>query len=285
MEAGLRHMSSGSPINTGNIHMSNDPVAKKSLGQHWLNDRATLEYICNVGEVAQDDVVLEIGPGTGTLTEVLLSAGAKVTAVEFDKWLATGLINKFSNRSFNLIQGDILEFDLTALPPGYKVIANIPYYLTSNLIRVLSESPNQASKVVLLVQHEVAQRVAARPGDMSLLSVSAQYYWEVELGDVVPAKLFTPPPKIDSQVIIMNRRSAPLFAGVDEKAFFQVVKAGYSSRRKTLLNSLAGGLRRDKADIQTMLDEADIISTRRAQTLALGDWHRLYEVYCDKQLK
>lgn len=259
-------------------------MAKKSLGQHWLSDPATLQYICGVGEVGGEDTVLEIGPGTGTLTKLLVQRAQKVIAVEFDADLAAELPNRERADNLQVVQQDILRFDLTSLPPDYKVIANIPYYLTSNLIRVLSESTNQASGVVLLIQKEVAQRVAAGTGQMSLLSVSAQFYWQVGLGEVVPARLFTPPPKVDSQVITLDRRPQPLFADVDQKRFFQLVKAGFASRRKTLLNSLAGGLRVDKEQIQAVLDQAGISSGLRAQALSLEDWHSLYNACLSAKL-
>ncbi len=264
--------------------MNDVPVAKKSLGQHWLSDQATLQYICDVGEVSGEDTVLEIGPGTGTLTKLLVERAKKVIAVEFDPDLASGLPHRVKADSLEVVQQDILRFDLTSLPPDYKVIANIPYYLTSNLIRVLSESSNQAKTVVLLIQKEVAERVAARPGQMSLLSVSAQFYWEVRLGEMVPASLFTPPPKVNSQVIILDRRPTALFPDVDQKRFFQLVKAGFASRRKTLLNSLAGGLRTDKEQIQAILNQADISASLRAQALSLENWHELYAVCVSTKL-
>lgn len=256
--------------------MSELPWAKKSLGQHWLTNQSALEAICDAGQVVSDDVVLEIGPGTGTLTRLLVQRAKNVIAVEYDAALAQALPNRVPADNLNIIQQDILSLDFTRLPADYKVIANIPYYLTSNLIRLLSETPNQAARVVLLIQKEVAERVAAKPGDMSLLSVSAQYYWETLLGLEVPARMFTPPPKVDSQVLILQRRAQPLFTGVDEKAFFRLVKAGFAARRKTLLNSLAGGLRADKAVIQTILDEAYIPPTTRPQALSLEQWHMLY---------
>lgn len=256
--------------------MTDMPPPKKSLGQHWLSDQATLQYICEAGEIEASDTVLEIGPGTGTLTRLLVKKAQQVVAVEYDKVLADKLTNQQIAKNLQIVCEDILQFDLTSLPRDYKVIANIPYYLTSNLIRTLSESANPASKVVLLIQKEVAQRVAASPGSMSLLSVSAQFYWEVSLGQVVSAKLFTPPPKVDSQVIMLRRRNQPLFPGVDEREFFRIVKAGFSSRRKTLLNSLAGGLRTEKEQIQMILDEAYIESGLRAQALSLEQWHMLY---------
>lgn len=261
--------------------MEHLPLAKKSLGQHWLTDPEALAAICKAGEITPDDTVLEIGPGTGTLTRKLLEQVGQVIAVELDENLAKKLEKTLSTlqiaTKLQIVRQDILSFDLTGLPPDYKVVANIPYYLTSKLIRVLSETPNQASRLVILVQKEVAARVAATPGDMSLLSVSAQFYWQVQLGREVPARLFTPPPKVDSQILIMSRREHILFPDVDEKQFFRLVKAGFSARRKTLLNSLAGGLRREKREIEAVLVTAGISPQARPQTLALVDWHALYQ--------
>ena len=260
-----------------------DPTPKKSLGQHWLHDEPTLAAICDSVAVSTGDNVLEIGPGLGTLTRQLLARGARVTAVEFDETLAaqlakTVLEDSPLGGSLTVVQSDILRFDLTGLPAGYKVVANIPYYLTSNLIRVLCESTNPFSQAAILIQKEVAERVAAKPGDMSILSVSAQYYCEVSLGAVVPAKLFTPPPKVDSQVLVLKYREQPLFEGVDTRAFFRLVKAGFSQKRKTLVNSLSGGLAIPKDQVRAMLAAAGIPENTRAQALSLEDWHRLYQV-------
>lgn len=252
----------------------NEPWAKKSLGQHWLHDAAALAAMAE--DVETGDTVLEVGPGTGTLTDVLLAKGAHVVAVEKDESLLKALNQKFGARDFTLHNQSIMEFDLTALPPDYKVVANIPYYLTSNLIRTLSESPNQPLSAVLLVQKEVARRVAAEPGDMSLLSVSAKFYWEVSLGLEVPARLFTPPPKVDSQILQLRRRAQPLYPGIDTRKFFQTVKAGFGERRKTLSNSLAGGLRLEKIQANELLKQAGIDPGLRAQALSLDDWHKLY---------
>lgn len=249
---------------------------RKSLGQHWLHDKASLEAMCDAAEVGKGDVVLEVGPGTGTLTAVLIDAGAKVIAVEKDEALAKGLVSRFGNGSLQLYGEDILEFDLTALPPGYKVAANIPYYLTSNLLRLLSESSNPPDRMALLVQKEVAERIVAGPGQMSLLGVSVQFYNEVSLGPIVPAKLFTPPPKVDSQIIKLVRHSRPLFPDVDTKAFFWLVKAGFSNRRKTLLNSLAAGLRIDKEKVKELLECAAVDPQTRPQELSLEYWHKIY---------
>ncbi len=251
------------------------PAAKKSLGQHWLNDAAALASICEAGNVTQDDTVLEIGPGTGTLTELLVRRAKQVVAVEFDERLAAQLARRVPAANLEVVHQDILRFDLGRLPADYKVVANIPYYLTSNLIRKLSETPNQAARIVMLIQKEVAQRVAAGPGRMSLLSVSAQLYWQVSLGPVIPARLFVPPPKVDSQVLILQRPGELMFGAEDRTQLLQLAKAGFASRRKTLLNSLAGGLRIEKEQIRRILIKAGIQPSRRAQTLSLNEWHLL----------
>jgi 16S rRNA (adenine1518-N6/adenine1519-N6)-dimethyltransferase len=253
-------------------------IPKKSLGQHWLYDEATLSAIVDCAEVGKSDTVLEIGPGLGTLTKHLLKRADRVAAVEFDEQLAATLPGKFSNPRLSVVSEDILSFDLTALPAGFKVVANIPYYLTSNLIRVLCESSNPFSTAAILIQKEVAERVAAEPGQMSILSISAQFYCEVSLGPIVGRELFTPPPKVDSQVLILNYRSEPLFDGVDAKQFFRLVKAGFSQKRKTLVNSLSAGLDVEKDTVRRMLEATDIPESTRAQSLSLDDWYALYEV-------
>jgi 16S rRNA (adenine1518-N6/adenine1519-N6)-dimethyltransferase len=249
--------------------------AKKSLGQHWLRDEASLQAMCQAANVQSEDTVLEIGPGQGTLTELLVQQAKQVVAVEFDQKLAAELPKQIKTGNLQIIHQDILSFDFTSLPHNYKLVANIPYYLTSNLIRVISETPNSPRSATILVQKEVAQRVAAEPGDMSLLSVTAQFYWQVSLGREVAAELFTPPPKIDSQILIMQRRPQPLF-DVDTKAFFRLVKAGFAQRRKTLLNSLGGGLHFSREETEKLLHAANIEPARRAQTLSLEEWHNLY---------
>ena len=257
-------------------------IPKKSLGQHWLNDDATLLSICDAADVQKGDVVLEVGPGMGTLTRHLLKRAEKVVAVEFDTSLAATLPGKFSNAHLEVVEQDILQFDLTQLPAGYKVVANIPYYLTSKLLRVLCESTNPFSKAAILIQKEVAERAAATPGQMSLLSISAQYYCHVSLGPVVGRELFTPPPKVDSQVLVLEYRTEPLFEDVDTKQFFHIVKAGFSQKRKTLINSLSAGLSLSKDETRVLLEAADIEPSARAQALSLEDWYALYDVTAQK---
>ncbi len=259
--------------------MSYSPPPKKSLGQHWLNDEASLEAMVSAAGIGPDDTVLEIGPGLGTLTRKLVGRAHDVVAVEFDEYLARELPNRVDAANLKVVQQDILGFDLTSMPANYKVVANIPYYLTSNLIRVLSESSNPPQQAVLLIQKEVAERVAAKPGAMSLLSVTAQFYWSVSLDRVVKSELFMPPPKVDSQIVSLVYRSAPLFSDVVPKLLFRLVKAGFGERRKTLRNSLSGGLHLSKEQAEQLLEVAAVDSGLRAQSLTLEQWQKLYVAY------
>jgi len=257
------------------------PNTKKSLGQHWLHDEYSLDAIVEAADVQPQDTVLEVGPGPGTLTTKLVQQAAQVVAVEFDHDLAKELPVRVPAANLTVTEQDILQFDLASLPAGYKVVANIPYYLTSNLLRVLCEHPNHFSKAAILIQKEVAERVCAKPGSMSLLSVSVQFYCQASLGELVPAYLFTPPPKVDSQVLELTFREQPLFPDVDTKVFFRVVKAGFAQRRKTLLNSLSSGLSLSKEQTEALLAAAHIDAGTRAQALTLDDWYALYTVYKD----
>lgn len=250
----------------------------KSLGQHWLKDREVLQLIASYADINSEDAVLEIGPGLGTLTSILLAQAKQVVAVEFDAALAAKLPAQFPGTSLTVKSEDILSFDLHALPPDYKVVANVPYYITSKIVQLLSESPNPPILTVLLVQKEVAERLAAGPGSMSTLSIAAQLYHEVDLGAVVPAKLFTPPPKVDSQVVILKRRGQRLFEDIETDSYFRVVKAGFSERRKKLRSSLAGGLRLSKTETDELLRAATIDPEVRAQELSLEEWARLVRV-------
>ncbi len=252
------------------------PPTKKSLGQHWLDDDASLEAMCVAADIQPGDTVLEIGPGPGALTGKLVKRADRVIAVEFDHDLAKKLPARVPAANLEVVEQDILRFDLTALPPDYKVAANIPYYLTSNLLRILCEAPNHFSMATLLIQKEVAERVCAAPGEMSILSISVQFYCAVGLGPLVPAGLFTPPPKVDSQILCLEYRSQPLFPDVDTKTFFRIVKAGFAQRRKTLLNSLSAGLHLSREETTRVLEQAGIAPSTRAQNLSLEQWYGLY---------
>ncbi len=259
------------------VEVATIPIPRKSLGQHWLEDELTLENICSLADIKSNDTVLEIGPGYGNLTKLLTAQADHVIAVELDNRLANNLNDHVKAENLRVINDSILNFDLTTLPENYKLVANIPYYLTSNLLRLLSETGNPPILIVLLVQKEVAERVAASPGSMSLLSVTTQFFWDVGLDAVVPAKMFTPPPKVDSQILLLIRRTKLLFPGIDRKAFFRLVKVSFSARRKTLLNSLSNGLRIDKDIARELLEQANIDPNTRPQVLSLNDWYKVYK--------
>lgn len=259
--------------------MNKLPATNKSLGQHWLQDELSLNSMIEAADIGPNDTVLEIGPGPGALTQRLVERAKQVIAVEFDKTLAEALPWRVQADNLVVVNQDILRFDLNSLPPEYKVVANIPYYLTSNLLRVLCEDTNHFSTAALLVQKEVAQRVCAKPGGMSLLSVSVQFYCEAELGRIIPAHLFMPPPKVDSQILTLRFRPQPLFPDVETKLFFRVVRAGFSQRRKTLLNVLSAGLQLSRQQTEGLLEVASIAPRKRAQALSLEEWHRLYQAY------
>jgi 16S rRNA (adenine1518-N6/adenine1519-N6)-dimethyltransferase len=247
----------------------------KKLGQHWLHDAASLQAMCDAAEVGTDDTVLEIGPGLGTLTKLLVEQAREVVAVEFDKALAKQLSKRVRADNLTVVSDDILKFDLSQLPSDYKVAANVPYYITSKIVQLLLTSHNPPSVAALLVQKEVAERMAAEPGEMSILSVATQLFSEPTLGQIVPAELFTPPPEVDSQIITLKRRKESLFPDVDEKLYFKVVKAGFGERRKKLRSSLSGGLHLEKSQIDTLLRDANITPDARAQELSLDDWANL----------
>jgi len=242
----------------------------------------------SAGEVLETDVVVEVGPGLGPLTAKLCQAAQRVVAVELDDVLATNLQLNTSKRvresgseidvkNLEVVHQSILDFDTSNIEAGYKIIANIPYYLTSNLIRTMLENSNPPSLMVLLVQKEVAERVAATPGDMGILSVATQFYAEVYLKELVPASLFTPPPKVDSQIIQIRMRESPLFPDIDTVQFFKLVRAGFSEKRKKLRSSLSGGLDVSKALVDDLLSRAEISPDARAQELSLSQWHQLYQ--------
>jgi 16S rRNA (adenine1518-N6/adenine1519-N6)-dimethyltransferase len=255
------------------------PPTNKSLGQHWLHDDTSLDAMLDAAAIGPEDTVLEVGPGPGTLTTKLVRRAKRVIAVEFDAALARELPQRVPADNLEVIHQDILKFNLSTLPPGYKVSANIPYYLTSNLIRILCEAPNHFSQAALLVQKEVAERICAKPGNMSILSVAVQFYAQASLGKLVPAALFTPQPKVDSQILQLTYRDIPRCEGAEAKLFFRIVKAGFSQRRKTLLNSLSGGLQLSRDETTRLLEQAGIAPTTRAQNLNLDEWFSLYKAY------
>ncbi|MEX0748813.1 MAG: 16S rRNA (adenine(1518)-N(6)/adenine(1519)-N(6))-dimethyltransferase RsmA [Candidatus Saccharimonadales bacterium] len=251
---------------------------KKSLGQHWLFDDAALDAVVAAGEVTAQDTVLEIGPGLGTLTAKLVSQAAGVVAVETDRELAAGLAARVPATNLEVVRADILQFDLTQLPTGYKAVANIPYYLTSKILQYLIEADNSPTLLALLMQKEVAERVTASPGAMSVLAFSVQYYGVATIMGEIPKELFEPVPKVDSAILQVKPYPEPYFPA-ERKILFRLVKAGFGERRKKLINSLAGGLQISKAASLELVESAGLPVTVRAQELSLGDWGRLYHSY------
>ncbi len=250
--------------------------ANKAFGQHWLRDKTALFDVLTAAEITKNDTVLEVGPGLGTLTEILSESAKEVIAVEADTKLVGPLrVQFFQKPNVTFVEADILKFDLTTLPSQYKVAANIPYYLTSNLIRTLLEASNPPQVMALLIQKEVAERITAKPGQMSVLAFSVQYYAAAQIIRVVGKELFDPPPKVESAIIQIIRRPQPAFEADNEK-LFKLVKAGFGEKRKMLRNSLAGGLQLETNQVEGLLKESGLSATARAQELSLDDWHRLY---------
>jgi 16S rRNA (adenine1518-N6/adenine1519-N6)-dimethyltransferase len=253
---------------------------KKSLGQNFLMDEGALACIAAAADLTASDTVLEIGPGLGSLTRHLASAARHIVAVELDEAMLPALrhtLQPFAN--VEIVHSDILKYALTAsqsgLPPDYKVVANIPYYITSALIRRLLEADVRPSLVVLTVQREVAERICAEPGDMSLLAVSVQFYCAPRLVARIPAGAFYPPPEVDSAVLKLEVLTQPAVAVADPDRFFQVVKAGFSQKRKQLRNSLSAGLHWESRRADELLLRAGIDPRRRAETLTLEEWGAL----------
>ncbi len=256
-------------------------MTKKELGQHWLHDEATLDSIVSDADIKDTDTVLEVGPGKGPLTSKLAETGATVIALEFDQDLIAGLTSKFTPYdNVSVIEGDIRTFDFTELPTDFKIVANIPYYLTSHLIRQITETENIPSCAVLLVQKEVAERIAADPGKMSTLSCVAQYWFECSLGVEVPAELFTPPPKVDSQVVVMNRRHKPVISTPFD-VFTSLVSFCFSQKRKKLANSLQNSSHLSKEQVAQLLTQATVDGNLRAQQLDFEQWQRLGDAYAN----
>ena len=252
---------------------------KKSLGQNFLVDANVLRQIVRAAEVTRDDLVIEVGPGAGTLTEPLALAARHVIAVELDQNLVAILRQTFVDRpNITVVHADVLNLDidkLLAAQPSlaYKVVANLPYYITSAAIRKFLDHRHKPSLMVLMVQQEVAQRILAKPGELSLLAVSVQYYAAPTLVMRLPAGAFYPAPTVDSALVRLDVHAQP--RTVSPQRFFQVVSAGFSQKRKQLRNSLAGGLRISTSESEDLLRRAGIDHQRRAQTLTLEEWERL----------
>jgi 16S rRNA (adenine1518-N6/adenine1519-N6)-dimethyltransferase len=250
----------------------------KGLGQNFLRDAQALEAIVSAASITPQDTVLEIGPGLGSLTRYLALSARSVTAVELDRKLLPVLETVLSPyQNVHLVQGDILKIDPSTLmeAQGYLVVANIPYYITSAVIRHLLEAGHRPRRAVLTVQKEVAERICARTGKMNLLALSVQVYGDPDIAAEIPAAAFYPPPKVDSAVLCVDIYPQPIIPTGRLEAFFQLIKAGFSQKRKTLRNALSGGLRITSIEAEKLLGSAGIDPKRRAETVSLEEWGEL----------
>jgi len=268
--------------------------ARKGLGQHFLIDRGVLEIILEAAALTPDDLVIEVGPGLGVLTRELAKRAGRVIAVELDDRLAAALKEDLTFlHNVIVVNGDILKLDPVDLlrevglivepgsPASYRVVANLPYYITAPVLRHFLEAALKPQSMVVMVQKEVAETIAARPGRMSLLSVSVQFYGEPVIVDYVPAASFYPVPEVDSAVLKIDVCPEPRVAVGDEDGFFRLVRAGFSAARKQLVNSLARGLGMSRIEVLPFLEKAGIEPKRRAETLALDEWARLWVVFAE----
>ena len=267
------------PEVTRHILKAFDLHASKRLGQNFLINPSVVKAIVSTAEIEEGDRVLEIGPGIGTLTQGLAEAGANVTAVEMDKKLPAVLAETLKGYdNVRIVQGDILKTNIPELmgDEPYKVVANLPYYITTPIIMTLLEKRLPITRIVTMVQREVADRMTARPGgqDYGSLSVAVQYYTEPELSLDVPPTSFYPSPAVDSAVMDCVVREKPPVAVRDERMFFLVVRASFAQRRKTHGNAIQGvGITREMA--HAALERAGIDPQRRGETLTLDEFARL----------
>jgi 16S rRNA (adenine1518-N6/adenine1519-N6)-dimethyltransferase len=261
-----------------------DLKPKKRLGQHFLIDEEVLNSIISAAALTSEDIVVEVGPGLGILTRRLAEQTAKVIAVELDSRLVSVLkrsLGAFSNVS--IIHGDMLKIPpsqlLKGLAQNYKVVANLPYYITSPVLRHFLEASLKPSLMVVMVQKEVGEAIAAAPGRMSLLSVSTQLYSKPTVITYVPKESFYPPPKVDSLVLRLDIYSKLPIGVSDVASFFNIVKTGFSSPRKQLRNSLAQAFGMPPDQVVLLLEKAGVEAKRRAETLSLEEWQKLWEVF------
>jgi len=261
------------------------PRPKKSLGQHFLVDRRVLGRIADAADLLQDDLVLEVGPGRGFLTKELAERVGRLVALEIDEALAAGLRERFDGRDgVTVLVGDARRVDIDTLAPQgavYKLVANLPYFAASPIIRRFLEAEHSPALMVVMVQREVAREMVAAPGKMGMLSVATQVYGNPRIVAYAPPRAFRPAPKVTSAVVRIEVYERPAVSFDTAEAFFRVVRAGFSAPRKQLRNSLRHGLGLPQEAADAMLARAGIEPTRRAQTLTLPEWGALYETHRD----
>ena len=260
-----------------------DLKARKGLGQHFLIDEEVLQLITSAAELTPTDVVIEVGPGLGVLTRELSQQAGRVIAIELDRKLAD--ILKQTLASFDnviIINQDVLDIDPAALlekPKTYKVVANLPYYITSPVLRRFLEAPAKPEIMIVMVQKEVAEAIVAKPGQRSVLSISVQFYGKPRIVSYVPAQSIYPAPEVDSAILRIDVYSQPPVAVADKESFFELVRAGFTASRKQLANSLAQGLGFPKTEVLSFLEKANIVPQRRAETLTLEEWVHLWQAF------
>ena len=263
---------------------------KKRLGQHFLIGEAVLERILSAAELSPGDIVVEVGPGLGILTEGLAKQRARVIAVELDSKLVALLKKRLADfPDVKIVHADILKvtpqrllqnnLSASELVRGYKVIANLPYYITSPVLRHFLEGESRPSAMVVMVQKEVGEAIAATPGKMSLLSVKIQFYSKPDIICYVPAASFYPPPKVESVILRLDVYPQPPIEVPEVASFFDIVMHGFSSPRKQLRNSLAHALGMPPGQVALLLEKTGIDAKRRAETLSLEEWRKLWETF------
>ncbi len=270
------------PLNVSSLLRQYGLRADKKLGQNFLHDPFALIAITEAAAIRPTDIILEIGPGLGSLTRYLAAAARQVVAVELDADLIPPLeaVTQYYE-NIRIIQGDILKISPNELikEPDYLVVANIPYYITSAIIRHLLENKNKPRRIVLTIQKEVATRICAEPGSMSLLALSVQVYGKPRISKHIPANAFFPSPRVDSTILCIDIYPSPKIQSELLEIFFKLIKAGFSQKRKTLRNSLSSGLHINANEAASLLKKANIDPMRRAETLSIEEWKTLCSLY------
>lgn len=251
----------------------------KALGQHFLHDQKIVHRIAELAGLGHGDLVVEIGPGLGVLTRALAARAGRVIAIELDARLAEYLRRQFAGTNVEIVHDDALAVDYAELTGGqpYQVVANLPYSVATAIIERLLAGEHPPARLVVMVQREVAERLAARPPDMALLSVAAQFYATPRIAFRIGTGAFVPPPKVESAVIVLERRAETPLPREEHAPFFQMVRAGFAQRRKQLANALAAGLGLPKQTVEAALVAAGIDPGRRAETLSLEEWVNVYQ--------
>lgn len=253
---------------------------RKALGQHYLRDKRYLGSVLRAARLSPTDTVIEIGPGRGVLTSELINRVRRVVAVELDSALVKGLRDRFESTSnLEVVEGDARLVHPQTLLGGlepYKVVANLPYYAASRIVRSFLESTHRPQLLVVMVQKEVATQMVARPGKMTLLSVGIQFFGEPRVVTSIPPKAFNPPPKVMSSIVSIQVYEQPPIEVDDISRFFSFVRGGFSAPRKQLRNSLTHGLGSTPIEMEKLLHRSNIQSTRRAETLSMTEWGVLY---------